>query len=109
MELKSFVVFAIVLLLALVEAALIEQAAVPNRVQGEYLVGEAYLVKYKADENGFWAHVDLAVSGGNPSTIPPGPRIPPMPKADIVPYRIAIKPQDGDKIGCALRNSLCGK
>lgn len=61
----------------------------PNRVEGEYIAGGKYRVTYVADEFGFHARVVLRKKNTN--------------------NRVLIKPQSEDGIGCALRNSLCGR
>lgn len=71
----------------------------PQRVQGEYVAGEAYRVQYVADETGFHANVRLV--DGRPESTTYAPV--------AFGAGFATKPQDGDEIGCALRNSLCGK
>lgn len=75
----------------------------PNRVAGEYLAGGTHLVRYVADENGFNAKVSLKVELQTEEPQEP------IDISDISYGSAPSKPQDGDEIGCALRNSLCGR
>lgn len=65
------------------------------RIKGSYEWKDAkdrkYFVTYTADENGFHSHVEL------------------VPTVQFAFAVTPAKPQDEDGIGCALRNSLCGK
>lgn len=65
--------------------------------------GQHFRVTYTADLNGTRAKV--SIDGAETAAVVPEPE--PEEPYDISAY--PSKPQDGDGIGCALRNSLCGK
>lgn len=95
------IVCAIALGLWLSAAVVAAPTSVPaQHVTGEYVAGGAYCVQYEADEFGFRARVQL-IDGLTDVTTPQ--------TAYDLPPGALTKPQDDESIGCALRNSLCGK
>lgn len=140
----QFAAAALLIVVALLPATVRTAPAVAteNRVQGEYITGNSYRVRWVADATGF--HANVVFIGDNGATAsPPSPSASPLAVRptgagirDIVPapapqedyyddeddagVDVNFKPpvvmssrpsklQDGDGIGCAIRNSLCGK